>query len=147
MDDPRDLCSFGLACRLFQAITQTGMVWRQLLGSTYGWVFDQWQAHMDLKQLGWRDAYRVCRKTACARVNVRRLFQKGACSTNSVLNLGTPFGCFAVDCTEVVNDPDLVAVHPQANGRANNIELWEKHGDQAALECTCLPLDLSGQLN
>lgn len=23
MDDPRDLCSFGLACRLFQAITQT----------------------------------------------------------------------------------------------------------------------------
>jgi hypothetical protein len=23
MDNPRDLCSFGLACRLFQAITQT----------------------------------------------------------------------------------------------------------------------------
>jgi hypothetical protein len=117
MDDPRDLCSFGLSCRLFQAITQTysrshsiamqtssilfllttltccarrGMVWRQLLGSTYGWVFDQWQAHMDLKQLGWRDAYRVCRKTACARVNVRRLFQKGCAGVVAWMAMSDP---------------------------------------------------------
>jgi hypothetical protein len=103
MDDPRDLCSFGLACRLFQAITQMysrshsiavqtsscltqsccarrGMVWRQLLGSTYGWVYDQWQAHMDLKQLGWKDAYCVCHKTARARINMKRLLLK-RCAT------------------------------------------------------------------